>query len=127
MEEVSFDQDRNVTRRLTIDFNVRADAPVVTDKVGDRFWIVPIALMRRRTLVNMRITDEIGHGLPTPGIRFTQQLDESQRSILRSGATRREFRRSGRRPSAPQELFPLRIPPRWHPVRTGKAASAPQP
>ncbi|WP_326962105.1 hypothetical protein [Arthrobacter sp. MP_M4] len=77
VEKVSFDQDRNVTRRLTIDFNVRDDAPIVTDKVGDRFWIVSIALMRRRTLVNMRITDEIRHVLPTPGIRFTQQLDES--------------------------------------------------
>lgn len=77
VEKVSFDQDRNVTRRLTVDFNVRDDAPLVSDKVGDRFWIVPISLMRRRTLVNMRITDEIGHVLPTPGIRLTQQLDES--------------------------------------------------
>ena len=85
VEKVSFDQDRNVTRRLTIDFNVRDDAPIVTDKVGDRFWIVPIALMRRRTLVNMRITDEIGHVLPTPGIRFTQQLDESL--LLAAAAT----------------------------------------
>lgn len=77
VEKVSFDADRNVTRRITVDFNVREDAPVITDRVGDRFWIVPISLMRRRTLVNMRITDEIGHVLPTPGIRLTQQLDES--------------------------------------------------
>ncbi|MCD5341581.1 hypothetical protein LR392_04980 [Arthrobacter sp. AK04] len=77
VEKVCFDEDRNVTRRLTVDFNVRDDAPLITDKVGDRFWIVPISLMRRRTLVNMRITDEIGHVLPTPGIRLTQQLDES--------------------------------------------------
>lgn len=77
VEKVSFDQDRNVTRRLTVDFNVREDAPLVVDKVGNRFWIVPVSLMRRRTLVNMRITDEAGHVLPTPGIRLTQQLDES--------------------------------------------------
>jgi hypothetical protein len=77
VEKVSFDQDRNVTRRLTVDFNVRDDAPVITDRVGERFWIVPVSLMRRRTLVNMRITDENGYVLPTPGIRLTQQLDES--------------------------------------------------
>lgn len=77
VEKVSFDQDRNVTRRLTVDFNVREDAPLIVDKVGNRFWIVPVTLMRRRTLVNMCITDEDGHVLPTPGIRLTQQLDES--------------------------------------------------
>nr|WP_306631339.1 hypothetical protein [Arthrobacter ulcerisalmonis] len=77
VEKVSFDADRNVTRRITVDFNVREDAPVITDGVGDRFWVVPISLMRRRTLVNMQITDEVGHVLPTPGIRLTQQLDES--------------------------------------------------
>jgi hypothetical protein len=77
VEKVSFDQDRNVTRRLAVDFNVRQDAPVIVDKVGNRFWLAPISLMRRRTLVNMQITDEVGHVLPTPGIRLTQQLDES--------------------------------------------------
>ncbi|WP_205651424.1 hypothetical protein [Arthrobacter pascens] len=77
VEKLTFDQDRNVKRRLTVDFNVRDDAPLVVDKMGDRFWIVPISLMRRRTLVNMHITDEVGNVLPTPGIRLTQQLDES--------------------------------------------------
>lgn len=77
VEKVRFDEDRNVTRRITVDFNVREDAPVVIDRTGGRFWIVPITLMRRRTVVNMRITDEYGQVLPTPGIRLTQQLDES--------------------------------------------------
>jgi hypothetical protein len=77
VEKISFEMDRNVTRRLTIDLNVREDAPLVTDKVGDRYWIVPISLMRRRTLVNMLITDQFDHVLPTPGLRLTQQLDES--------------------------------------------------
>lgn len=77
VEKVRFDEDRNVTRRITVDFNVREDAPVVIDRTGARFWIVPITLMRRRTVVNMRITDEYGQVLPTPGIRLTQQLDES--------------------------------------------------
>lgn len=77
VEKVSFDEDRNVTRRITVDFNVRDDAPVVTDGLNNKFWIVPVSLMRRRTLVNMRISDENGHVLPTPGIRLTQQLDES--------------------------------------------------
>ncbi|WP_156135147.1 hypothetical protein [Arthrobacter sp. L77] len=77
VEKVSFNQDRNVTRRLTIDFNVPDYAPLFVDKVGNRFWLVPLSLMRRRTLVNMRITDENDHVLPTPGIRLAQQLDES--------------------------------------------------
>ncbi|WP_104164768.1 hypothetical protein [Arthrobacter sp. SX1312] len=77
VEKVSFDQDRNVTRRLTVDFNVPDYAPLFVDKVGNRFWLVPLSLMRRRTLVNMRITDENDHVLPTPGIRLAQQLDES--------------------------------------------------
>jgi hypothetical protein len=68
--ESQVDEDRNVTRRITVDFNAREDAPVVIDRTGARFWIVPITLMRRRAVVNMRITDEYGQVLPTPGIRL---------------------------------------------------------
>ncbi len=42
-----------------------------------RFWLVPVSIMRRKTLVNFDLHDEGGKSLPLPGLRLTQHLDES--------------------------------------------------
>jgi hypothetical protein len=77
VEKVSFDRDRCVRRHVTLEFDVRDDAPVFIDRDGKELWLVPISTMMRRTLVNLEIRDEDDHSLSMPGIRLTQQLDQS--------------------------------------------------
>jgi hypothetical protein len=84
-EKVRFSGDRCVNRLISIDFLVREDAPVYQAPGGQRFWLVPVSIMRRKTLVNYYLRDEEGHDIPLPGLWLTQYLDES---VLRSVAAR---------------------------------------
>ncbi|MGY1709855.1 hypothetical protein ACI8AC_10130 [Geodermatophilus sp. SYSU D00758] len=82
VEKITFQDERNVVREILIDLRVRDDAPLFVD--GDeRYWLVPITVMRRRTLVDFHITREDGQPVSTPGLRLVQQLDQS---ILRAAA-----------------------------------------
>jgi hypothetical protein len=76
VEKVEFERERSVSRRLTIDFIVRSDAPEFQAHDG-KYWLVPLSIMRRRTLVNLDLWDESGQSLTLPGLRLNQQLDES--------------------------------------------------
>jgi hypothetical protein len=84
-ERVDFVRDRSVTRRTTIELNVRQDAPIFRDLGGQAYWLVPLSLMRRKTLVNLKLEDEQHRPLNMPGIRLTQQLDQS--ILLAAAAT----------------------------------------
>jgi hypothetical protein len=84
VEKVRFRDDRSVTRRISIDFLVREDAPVYEAPGGARYWLVPVSVMRRKTLVNYDLHDEEGRSVPLPGLRLTQHLDES---VLRAVAS----------------------------------------
>lgn len=79
VEKVRFRDDRSVNRQISVDFVVRPDAPVFRAQGGDHrnFWLVPVSIMRRKTLVNFDLHDEAGNSLPLPGIRLAQYLDES--------------------------------------------------
>lgn len=78
VEKVAFERDRSVSRSVAVDLMVPLDAPVLVDEEGRRrFWLVPVSTMRRRTLVNLGITDEDGLSLTTLGLRLTQQMDQS--------------------------------------------------
>jgi hypothetical protein len=77
VEKLDFVRDRSLSRCLTIDLNVREDAPVFQDLEGERYWLVPLSLMRRRTLVNFELRDMSGALLTMPGRVLTRQLDES--------------------------------------------------
>jgi hypothetical protein len=77
VEKVQFERDRSVTRDLAIDLLVHREAPIFIDADGREKYLVPLSMMRRRTLVNMDLRDEEGHTLTMPGIRLTQQLDQS--------------------------------------------------
>jgi hypothetical protein len=77
VESVSFQEDRAVLRRVTVDLRVRDDAPVFVDEDGEEYWLVPLTLMRRRTLVDFHMTDHEGRPLTLPGLRLTQQLDQA--------------------------------------------------
>jgi hypothetical protein len=76
VETVRFQEDRNVVREVTVEFRVRADAPVFTED-GKDCWLVPLALLWRRTLVEFQISDEDDHRMTQPGLRLTQQVDQS--------------------------------------------------
>lgn len=85
VEKVIFRDDRTVNRQISIDFLVREDAPVYHAPGGQRFWLVPVSIMRRKTLVNYYLRDEDGKSIPLPGLRLAQYLDES---MLRAVASR---------------------------------------
>jgi hypothetical protein len=85
VEKVEFERDRSVSRRVSIEFRIRDDAPVFVDDDGKRLWLVPLSMMRRRTLVNLDIRDEQSEPVTIPGIRLSQQLDQS--ILLAAAAT----------------------------------------
>jgi hypothetical protein len=64
---------------------VRDDAPVFLDRSGTPHWLVPISMMRRRTLVNLDLRDEDNRSITMPGIRLQQQFDQSL--LLAAAAT----------------------------------------
>jgi len=68
-----------------MEFIVRDDAPVFATRDGRRLYLVPLSMMRRRTLVNFKMEDESGKRLPMLGMRMTQQLDASM--LLAAAAT----------------------------------------
>ncbi|HST83788.1 MAG TPA: hypothetical protein VLL08_18790 [Kineosporiaceae bacterium] len=76
VEKVSFERERAVSRQQTIEFMIREDAPVFEGK-DESYWLVPLSIMRRRTLVNLDLHDEQGTSISLPGLRLNQQLDES--------------------------------------------------
>ena len=84
-ENVSFSDDRCVKRIISIDLLVREEAPLYQAPGGKPFWLVPVSIMRRKTLVNFDLRDEDGNAVPLPGLRLVQHLDES---VLRSVALR---------------------------------------
>jgi len=84
-ENVRFSDDRCVNRTISIDLLVREEAPLYQAPGGKPFWLVPVSIMRRKTLVNFYLHDEDGNDIPLPGLRLTQHLDES---VLRSVALR---------------------------------------
>jgi hypothetical protein len=77
VEKVLLERDRSLSRTVTVEFNVRPEAPTFVGADGRRLRLVPLSMMRRRTLVNLDIRDEGGTAVPMPGIRLTQQLDEA--------------------------------------------------
>lgn len=104
VEKVGFASDRRISRRSSIEFRIRNDAPVLRlphhgSGAGDGraanrgedadqattpgYWLVPLSVMRRRTLVGLDLRDETGGSLKLLGLRFTQKLDES---MLRAAA-----------------------------------------
>jgi hypothetical protein len=85
VEKVQFDQDRSVKRDIAVNLSVHHEAPIFIDADGREQYLVPLSMMRRRTLVNMDLRDEDGKTLTMLGIRLTQQLDES--ILLAAAAT----------------------------------------
>lgn len=77
VERIRFEDDRNVHREMSVELRVRQDTPVFVDDTGNAFWVVPLMMMRRRTLVDFHMHDEEHRPVTMPGLRLVQQLDQS--------------------------------------------------
>lgn len=76
-EHVSFRDDRSVVRRVTVELYVPKDAPVFCGDDGQDYSLVPLSVMRRKTLVNFELRDENGHAVVLPSLRHNQAITES--------------------------------------------------
>jgi len=85
VESVRFERERSVSRTTSVELVVREDAPIFVTSDQRRVYLVPLTLMRRRTLVNFTMEDESHNRIPMLGMRMTQQLDASM--LLAAAAT----------------------------------------
>ena len=83
VEKVAFANERRISRHISVELRVPEDAPVVLDDQGEPHWLIPLSVMRRRTLVNLDLRDEDNRSVSMLGLRFTQRLDEA---LLRAAA-----------------------------------------
>lgn len=76
VERVAFYDDRAAGRRVSVDFVVPGQAPRYC-LTGDRaVCLIPLAVMRRKTLVNFSLTDADGSALSLVSMRHNQALTE---------------------------------------------------
>ena len=76
-ERVSFRDDRSVVRRVKVEFNVPDQAPIFRGDDDLAYSLVPISVMRRKTLVNFEVRDEDGRIMIQPSLRQNQAITES--------------------------------------------------
>jgi hypothetical protein len=76
-EHVSFRDDRSVVRRVTVEYYVPEQAPVFRGDDGQTYSLVPLSVMRRKTLVNFEIRDDGGKSVVMPTLRQNQAITES--------------------------------------------------
>lgn len=77
VETIAFQDERSAVREMTVYLRVRDDAAVFVNDAGVEYWLVPLTLMRRRTLVDFHMPTEDDQPVRMPGLRLAQQLDES--------------------------------------------------
>lgn len=76
-EHVSFRDDRSVVREVTVEFHVPEEAPVFRGDDGQPYSLVPISVMRRKTIVNFQLRDSEGRSVTLPSLRQNQAITES--------------------------------------------------
>jgi hypothetical protein len=74
VERVQFCDDRAVTRRVSVDFTVPNEAPCYRLSSEKRIRLIPLTVLRRKTLVNFGVADVEGRSLPLVSLRHTQAL-----------------------------------------------------
>ena len=82
-ERVRFRDDRSVARQVTVEFHTPDLAPVFGGDDGQSYRLVPLSVMRRKTLVNFTLSDESGRSVVVPTLRQNQAITES---VLLAGA-----------------------------------------
>jgi hypothetical protein len=76
-EHVSFRDDRSVVETVTVEFYVPEQAPVFRGDDGQPYSLVPLSVMRRKTLVNFQLRDHGGRSVVMPSLRQNQAITES--------------------------------------------------
>jgi hypothetical protein len=76
VESVGFSDDRKVLRRISVDFYVPDAAPTFRSD-NAQYRLVPLAVMRRKSLVNFNLRDEEDRSVSLLPLRHTQALTES--------------------------------------------------
>jgi hypothetical protein len=76
-EHVSFRDDRTVVREVTVEFCMPEEAPVFRTDDGQFYRLVPLSVMRRKTLVNFKLRDEEGKSVVSLSLRQNQAVTES--------------------------------------------------
>jgi hypothetical protein len=66
-----------VVREVTVEFQVPEMAPVFRGDDGQAYSLVPLSVMRRKTLVNFELRDDNGKPVPLPSLRQNQAITES--------------------------------------------------
>lgn len=74
---MSFRDDRSVVRRVTAEFYVPDEAPIFRADDGQPYRLIPLSVMRRKTLVNFQIRDEENQPVVLPSLRQNQAITES--------------------------------------------------
>ena len=77
VERVQFNEDRTVARRVGIDFEIPPQAPVYESITHRQRHLLPLALLKRQTLVGFELRDERDRSVPVLSLRENQQLTES--------------------------------------------------
>jgi hypothetical protein len=77
VEYVSFRDDRSVERRVTVELYVPEQAPIFRGEDGQDYRLIPLSVMRRKTLVNFQIRDDEGRPVAMPSLRQNQAITES--------------------------------------------------
>jgi hypothetical protein len=76
-EHVSFRDDRSVVRKVSVEFHVPDLAPVFRGDDGRVYSLLPLSVMRRKTLVNFELRDDAGRAVLVPSLRQNQAITES--------------------------------------------------
>ena len=76
-EHVTFRDDRTAVRDVTVEFYVPEEAPIFRGDDGKPYSLVPLSVMRRKTLVNFKLRDEEGKSVVLLSLRQNQAITES--------------------------------------------------
>ena len=101
VEHVSFRDDRSVVRRVTAEFYVPEQAPIFRGEDGQDYSLVPLSVMRRKTLVNFQIRDAEDRPVAMPSLRQNQAITES---LLLACADAAKAGRSSHSPESRQQI-----------------------
>jgi hypothetical protein len=74
VETIEFLDDRTVRRRMSVDYTSPAEAVTLVRPDGAAIRVLPLTVLRRKSLINFDLRDEEGRPLPLLGLRETQAL-----------------------------------------------------
>jgi hypothetical protein len=105
VEGIRFVDDRTVRRRVSVDYTVPADGVVLRGHSGPDVRVLPLAMMRRKSMVSFDFRDHDDRPMPLLGLRENQALTLS---VIRAwAAVLLEAGGTPCRPALPTELGAL--------------------